>query len=430
MYDLFGLPEFHFPDNFLWGSSVAGHQVEGMNDNADFWHYEQHMHSKDPSFELSGMACNHYELFREDCRLIRNLGHRAFRFSLEWARIEPDDGHFCDQAMQHYLDELECLKQNGIKVVLTLIHFTVPQWFSMRGYFNTLDNLGIFERYLKYVVPKVAPYVDYWVVLNEFNLGIAPERVTFKLNALRYHAAGYHIIKAYSDKPVSSAHAYEHYMPYRDGEKYDRIMCDYMDFCDNDFFFHAIRTGEILFPFRDACFCPELKDSCDYWAVNYYTRAIINARRSGEAKGPRYLCRKIELVNMDTPFTEMTPEDAICFGARLRDKPIFITENGCCSDDDRMRIVFLAEYLCAVSEAISDNAPIIGYLHWSTFDNYEWGSYTPRFGLVDVDRLTFERTPKPSALFYRDIINQNGCSQTLIRRYLDSLPSRAYRPEK
>ena len=213
-------------------------------------------------------------------------------------------------------------------------------------------------------------------------------------------------------------------MPYRDGDRYDRIMCDYMDFCDNGFFFHAIRTGELIFPFRDALKLPELKNTCDYWAINYYVRAMINSRRSGEAKGPRYNCRRMDMVDMDTPFTEMTPEDAVCFGARLRDKPILITENGCCSDDDRLRVVYIAEYLSAVAEAIADGADIIGYLHWSAMDNYEWGSYTPRFGLVSVDRTTFARTPKQSALFYRDIIRQNGCDQTLIRRYLSEMPSR------
>ncbi len=419
MYDIFSLPEFKFPKGFLWGSGVAGHQVEGDNIYSQYWWDEN---NTDKYEEKSGMACNHYNMYREDAGLLKKLGHQAFRFSVEWSRIEPSEGNFNEEAISHYADELAALKEKGIKTFVTLVHFTVPLWFERLGGFRKAENLKYFQRYVKKLVPRIFRYVDFWNVINEFNLGNTEEKILHKLNSIIYHAEGYHIIKEHTDSPVSSAHALVYYMPYRAFDKFDRIMTDYRDWQDNEFFFHAIRTGEIVYPGRAARFCRDVKGTCDYWSVNCYVRDMIDSRKAS-GSGERYAHKVLKMIDMPFYLEEMYPEGMLSILTRLNDLPVYITENGCSCNDDRFRIVYLALYLSALSDAIKCGIDVRGYLYWSLMDNYEWGSYKPKFGLTAVDRKTFERKLKPSALFYREIIENNGLNQEIIRRYLSEMPS-------
>ncbi|MBQ5801236.1 MAG: glycoside hydrolase family 1 protein [Clostridia bacterium] len=412
MFDIFSLPEAKMPKDFLWGSGYAGHQVEGNNINSDRWFMEENYEEK------SGMACNSYELWERDVEIAEECGLQAFRTSVEWARIEPTDGDFCPEALDHYVRLFASLKERGIKVFATMVHVSIPRWFYKKGGFNNLENMPYFERYLEYAVPKLAPYVDFWNVQNEFNLR-APEA---KLGALHFHALGYHIIKKYSDKPVSSAHALVHYVPKRPHDPFDRAMADYMDACDHEFFFHAIRTGEVVFPKFDVKYCPEIKGTADFWSINTYARRMIDARKAS-GKGDRYDFCRMKMIDMDFYLEEFNPECILSNLGRLHDKPIYITENGLSCNDDRFRIVFIAEYLSAIREAINQGADVRGYLYWSMIDNYEWMSFKPRFGLYDVDFETFERKAKPSAAFFREVIENNGVSPEIIKKHLKEIPS-------
>lgn len=418
MYDVFSLKDYTFPEGFLWGSGYAGHQVEGNNVNTQWWANEQA--GKYP--DKSGLACNSYELYETDAKLAQSLGHQVFRTSVEWSRIEPEEGVFDEKAADHYVKFFASLKEKGIKVFATMVHIAHPLWFDKIGYFTKAENLKYFERYLEYIVPKIAPYVDYWNVINEFNLGNTPLRIDEKLNSLKFHARGYHIIKKYSNAPVSSAHALVYYMPKRAHDRWDKAMTEYWDLCDHEFFFHAIRTGEVLYPKRDGYYDKEIKDAADYWSINYYTRNLIDARKAN-GDGGRYNHMRMKMIDMDFYLEEMYPECIIANASRLTDKPIYITENGLSCNDDRFRIVYLSLYLSAVAEAIKMGADIRGNLYWSLIDNFEWGSYKPRFGLCDVDFKTFERTPKPSAYFYKEIIENNGFNQKILRKYLNELPT-------
>jgi beta-glucosidase len=200
-------------------------------------------------------------------------------------------------------------------------------------------------------------------------------------------------------------------------------MTDYVDLVTNEFFFHAVRTGELVFPYLDAEDAPEVKGTADFWAVNYYTRHIVDARRA-RLEGPRFKHKELKLIPMDFYLEEMYPEGLVANVERLADRPVYITENGCAATDDRFRIVYLALTLSALHEAIDRGVDVRGYFYWSLMDNYEWGSFVPRFGLVTVDFETFQRSPKPSALFYRDIIRQNGFDGHTVHRYLNELPTR------
>lgn len=416
MFDIFSLPEVKMPEGFLWGAGYAGHQVEGNNIHSQRWAWEEAGKYE----EKSGMACNSYELWERDVEIAQECGLQAFRTSVEWSRIEPHEGEFCQEALDHYVTFFATLKEKGIKVFSTMVHFSIPLWFEEKGGFTDLANLKYFERYLEYVVPKIAPYVDFWNVINEFNL----TRPEFKLGTLHYHALGYHVIKKYSDGPISSAHALVMYQPKRPRDKFDQVMAEYNDICNHEFFFHAIRTGEIVYPYHEGTYNPDLKGAADFWSVNTYVRDLIDARTLN-SKGKRYDFARMQMIDKEFYLEEFNPECILTNLGRLHDKPIYITENGVACNDDRFRIVFLGEYLSAIRQAMDFGADVRGYLYWSMLDNFEWGSFKPRFGLYDVDFKTFERTAKPSASFYREIIENNGVNAELIQKYLKEMPSLA-----
>ncbi|WP_269523640.1 glycoside hydrolase family 1 protein [Coraliomargarita parva] len=417
MYDIFSLPDFKFPSDFVWGSATAGHQIEGDNTNAQKYHQEVKRDIK----EKSGKACNHYELFREDVDMISDLGHQAYRCSLEWSRIEPTQGEFSQAALEHYKELLVRVKERGMKTFVTLIHFTRPQWHEELGGFNKVENIAPFLRYVEKAVRYLDEFVDYWLVLNEETHLLHGVEIGF--NRIRAHAQAYHVIKGITDTPVSSAHLGMHSYPCRYYDELDRTMTLYEDFRINGCVLHAIQHGELIAPLADAQDCPEAKGAMDFWAINHYTRHLVNSR-SKSLYSPRFPHKKLRMIDMDFSLEEMFPEGLTSILERFNDgRDVWVTENGCSCADDRFRIVFLALYLSAVNDAIQRGVNLKGYLYWSTMDNYEWGSFIPRFGMVHVDFETFLRTPKPSAYFFKEMIEQNGFSQEILRRYLHEMPS-------
>jgi beta-glucosidase len=367
-------------------------------------------------------------MYKEDVAILKTLGHKVFRFSLEWARIEPSEGEFSAEAIEHYLDVMRELKANEIKVFLTLVHFTVPEWFSKKGGFLKEENFVYFLRFVERVVPIYAPYVDFWCIFNEINAGLTENAFRKKFNCTRLHAKAYHIIKGFSDKPISTAHAYLGYFPKRLCDPFDNAILQYADAFSNEFFFHAMRTGELVMAGIDGIYDKEIKGTVDFWSINSYDRKMRDARRPS-MRGTRYSMTHTPLINEPYYQDEFYPELFIHALTRLRDKPIFISENGCAADNDDFRIVYLAEYLAAINEAMGMGVEVMGYLYWSLLDNYEWGSFKPRYGLVDVDRENgFKRTIKPSGYFLREIIESGKYTPALLRKYLKELPRVEYDP--
>ncbi|MEM6822322.1 MAG: family 1 glycosylhydrolase, partial [Verrucomicrobiota bacterium] len=173
MYDVFSLPEIRFRPDFVWGSSTAAHQIEGDNIYSQFYQKELEGKIWAPGDvdEVSGKACNHYKMYREDVELISNLGHQVYRFSIEWSRIEPNEGSWNEEAIEHYIDLLEQLVIKGIKPMVTLHHFTHPMWFEEKGAFSERENIKYFLRFVQRIVPKIKDYVFAWNIFNEFNRG-------------------------------------------------------------------------------------------------------------------------------------------------------------------------------------------------------------------------------------------------------------------
>lgn len=239
MFDIFSLKDFKFPHGFVWGSSTAGHQIEGDNVHSGRWVEEKEAHAVNPEYELSGKACDHYNRVDEDIELLVKLGHRAYRMSVEWARIQPEEGVFDKEATEHYIRELARLKERGITTFVTLVHVSMPYWFEQKGGFFDLKNFRYFETYLRYILPKISPYVDFWNIFNEFNLGISEFYLNKKFNHTICHAHAYHIMKEYTSAPISSAHAFVRYYGLRQSDPFDRAAQAWYDAIDNEFFFHA-----------------------------------------------------------------------------------------------------------------------------------------------------------------------------------------------
>lgn len=413
MLGIFSMEPVRFPEGFLWGSATAGHQIEGDNVNSSCWHKELREHCPEPS----GKACNFLKLWQRDLAMLSDLKHQVFRMSIEWSRIEPAEGLRNENALKYYLSVFEELKKRNIKLCLTLHHFSHPQWFEEKGEFSRRENLGYFLKHVEYLAPIVAPYVDFWNIFNEFNNFDDPKLYDRKANMLVAHAKAFAIIRNVSAAPVSSAHAMTPYQPQHPDDAFDITMARIKNWAVNDFFYHAIRTGEILFPYRKGEMIEGLKDSCDFWSINYYTRHFVSARdEKGEAQ--RYKSCQIRPIEQPFYLEEFYPQgftDGLC---ALKDRPIYITENGFCCKDDRLRILYLGRNLQALSEAMERGCDIRGYFYWSLMDNYEWWSFVPRFGMVGVDFQTFERTLKPSAQFFREIIENNGFDRELMLKYL------------
>ncbi|MBO5201191.1 MAG: glycoside hydrolase family 1 protein [Lentisphaeria bacterium] len=412
------MKEVIFPEDFIFGAGGAGHQIEGNNIHSQFHEWET---TRDCFPVRAGKACNCWEMYQEDIELFKRLGWQIYRMSIEWSRIEPEQGVYDFSALKRYLDMLERLNNAGIKVSLTCHHWSHPLWFEKLGGFGKRENIKYFLRHLDFLVPKIKDYVFQWNVLNEFtNHGTNPKSFDLMKNLTVAHALGYHTIKKYSNAPVSSTHALIHWQPYRSYDEFDRIAAKTLDWATNGYFIHALETGELVLPYTEAEFVPELKDALDYWAINYYTRHMASGRTENLTTH-RFEFDRVSMVNGDSYHEEFYPDAFVQHLPRFKNKPVWICENGVSADDDRFRILYLARHFAALKEAMELGVDLRGYIHWSAMDNYEWGNYFPRFGLIEVDRETFERRPKPSSSFYKEIIEAHGITDAIRKKWLEPL---------
>jgi beta-glucosidase len=316
---------------------------------------------------------------------------------------------------------VERLAARKIQPWITVCHYTHPQWFEAKGGYREEKNIADFERHSEWLAKRFGDLAAGWIVHNEFNNGPA-EAARRKINYLKAVARAGQVIKAHSKAPVTYAHGGHYCEPLRKHDPFDIAAAAEVDVLNNEWVFHAFRTGEIVHPGVDGEHCPWVKNAVDWWGLNYYRRRLVDARRADlHGPFPPYSARRV----MENPppgdrkaqglaVDEMFPDGLLALLLRLRDKPVIITENGYVGDDDRERIRYLALHLAAVHEALRLGVEVRGYLYWTTMDNWEWGSFAPRFGLVHVDFKTFRRTPKPSAHFYRDVIRRRGVDAELV----------------
>jgi beta-glucosidase len=415
---------FHFPPGFLWGAATSAQQVEGGNVLNDWYEWE-----KAGKVPPSGDACDHYHRFREDFDLAQGLAHNAHRFSLEWSRIEPENGQFSDEALAHYREVLEALRDRSLTPVVTLLHYTLPHWMAGMGGWESPEIETYFERYVKRVVDAYHDLVPYWITINE------PVVQTFKgwllgqwppgkvddypaafmvmRHMLRSHVRAYHVIhERRGDARVSVA---KHVLAFTacDPSRWkDRISVRYREYIFNQIFIDALHKGTLRVP---GLFWERLPSgrTLDFIGINYYTRDFVHntgINIPGLVGNTCPLDHHQHIGKRNDLGWEVYPEGLAHFlttFAKYR-LPILITENGVPARDDNDRWTFIFMHLWQVARAIDEGVPVIGYLYWSLLDNYEWADgYSARFGLIGVDFKTQRRTVHRSARLLARLIRRN-----------------------
>jgi beta-glucosidase len=398
---------------FLWGTATAAHQIEGGNRNNDWWEWEQSGHIK--AGGSAAIACDSWNRWQQDLDLAQELNTNAYRFSLEWSRIEPDEGRFDPEAVEHYRAMLQEMQRREIEPVLTLHHFTLPLWLSHKGGYEHPDFPTYFERFCQHVVPLYAPYVRYWITINEPNViaalgylfGVFPPgahsfsrcgRVLKQF--LLAHARAYRAIKNVAPQSLASVAINIQNINPAGGSPWDRLAATCVDQFYNRGFLQAMVDGRTRVPSGWGGSIPGLADTLDYVGLNYYSRIFIGFRwRGGFAEVRKVVPRS----DMDQEIYPQGFYQAIRQVAAYG-KPILITESGIADARDQYRPDYLQQVIGGMRQAIGEGIPILGYLHWSLMDNFEWNEgYSQKFGLYETDFNTLERKPRPSAELFRAI---------------------------
>ncbi len=402
-----------FPPGFRWGAATSGHQTEGGNTGSDTWFLER---VRPTVFrEPSGQACNSYQLWREDVGLVAGLGLDAYRFSVEWARVEPAEGEFSAKALAHYRAIVDGCLAAGIAPVLTYNHFTAPHWFARRGGWLDPGAPALFARYCDLVTEHLGDGVAFAVTLNEPNLPRllswlpipdAVRRLERATLAAASSAAGvprYRVgnvvlaeeMDAMADGMVAGHRAA------RDAIKARRpglplglslaIVDDQV--VGDDTSVRDRKRAEVYGRWL------ELAREDDFVGVQNYERA----RYDGAGPVPPPPGAVLNQLGSSDIYP-LSLAGAVRYAHAAAGIPVLVTEHGLGHRDDALRAALIEPALAGLLDVIADGVPVLGYLHWSLLDNFEWVfGFDVRFGLHEVDRETFARTPKPSAAVYAAI---------------------------
>ncbi len=391
-----------FPEGFLWGAGTSSYQVEGNNINSDW-----------EDFKSAGEADNQYNLYEEDFNLAKKLGHNAHRLSIEWSRIEPEEGKFDQNEINHYVKALKYLKSLNLQVMLTLWHFSSPNWFAKKGGWSNLKSPYYFERFVKKIIPELKDYVDLWITLNEpgihiykgYLMAVWPPKNKSKIamlmayqNLARAHKKAYKVIhKEVSGAKVGIANNLSSFDSFHHHNIREGVAVWFLDLINNHLFYKL--TGK----------------THDFLGINYYVHQYISF--NGNSHLPSLVDIATTKKDVSDMGWEIYPEGIFDVLLDMSDYhlPIYITENGLASTNDDRRVRFLLNYLKEIYHAIHSGVEVKGYFHWSLIDNFEWGSFEDRFGLIEVDYTTQKRTPKPSAHVYEKIIKENGIPHDLLK---------------
>ena len=413
--------QVEFPKGFLWGTATAAHQVEGNNVNSDVWVLE-HVPGT-PYAEPSGDACDHYHRYREDIALLAELGFNTYRFSIEWARIEPEEGEFSRAILEHYRDVLRTCHEHGITPMVTFHHFTSPRWLIASGGWESRNTPDKFARYCERTTEYLGDLIGAACTINEANIAslitklgygppieqiheapwwsaaakafglrrnqlapflyaLSPKAIDTVLTA---HRQAVEAIKAgRGDFPVGITLALQDFQAIEDGETVAAQLRHEI----NDIFLERLQGD-------------------DFVGVQTYTRTRV---------GPDGLLpdeEGVELTQMEYEFWPEALEATIRYAVAKTGLPVIVTENGIATTDDTRRIEYIRRALQGVTNCLKDGLDVRGYTYWSAFDNFEWSlGYRPTFGLIAVNRETQERTVKPSARWLGAIARANAFEPT------------------
>lgn len=406
------LDDVHFPEGFHWGTATAAHQVEGHLVN-NWTHHEQRK-----NLEQSGAACDHWNRWREDFQLLTDLGMTSYRFSIEWSRIEPTEGTWNNDALAVYSNMVDDLLERGIRPVVTLHHFSHPQWWEAKGGFADRANAPHFVRYCERVFEVLSDRVETWVTINEptvfstmgYTLGMFPPgrrslRATLRVmrNLLLAHADVYLALKKIRPEArIGIAKNVTLFDPKNRWSPIDWPLARLLEWFWNGAWRSGVENGRMFFGDVSAA-----KGTLDFVGLNYYTHVLVGPASVSLLK-MKFPKRAHEVATeFGYPMYAEGLRRALDFLAPLG-VPIEITENGVADANDTLRTEHLKRHLWVLSQAIQDGHDVRSYHHWSLMDNFEWAEgYSMRFGLHHVDFETQERTLRPSGAVYKRIIEQH-----------------------
>lgn len=422
------------PENFLIGAATAAHQVEGNNIHSDLWAME---HMKHTSFiEPSLDAVDHYNRYEKDIKLMADAGLNAYRFSIEWARIEPEEGHFDSEAVDHYKAVIACCKKYGIEPFVTLHHFSSPKWLISKGGWEASTTPEDFAHYVRFIIGELGSELHYICTINEANMGIQvaaiAERYKRQMMAQMQAAqsggnsadgsvqVGINLQKMMEGQKAAAAENLEVFgvekvenftsMRTREG---DLLILKAHELAKKEIkaLYPDIKVGLTLSlhdiqPQEDGMerakkewdeefmhYLPYIKDD-DFLGVQNYTRSLIGA--DGRLPNPD----GAELTQMNYEFYPEALEHVLRKVAKDFHGDLYVTENGIATADDTRRVAFIDTALKGIVSCINDGLPVKSYFHWSLLDNFEWQKgYSMTFGLIAVDRSTQTRHPKESLSF-------------------------------
>lgn len=401
-----------FPKDFYWGSATASYQVEGGIENND-WAKA----AREGRVPTCGSACEHYQRYEEDFTTAKLLGHNAHRFSVEWARIEPQEGKFDSEAILHYRRVLQSLHDKQIKPFVTIWHFTLPLWFSESGGFERHDAPEIFARYSAFVVKELGDLCEHFSTMNEPNVfasngwlrGTWPPFNRFALTDLisitnsgrQYEAkASNGLTPVFAYFRVMKNLALAHNAAYQAIKKISpqsevSVVIHVIVFAANFNPFNKIKAWVANY-FWTHKFMGRVIKYCDSVGLNYYFYTQYGDKR---------VWRK---TDMDWNFAPEYIYDALMMLARYK-TPLFVSEGGLADANDTGRAEYITKQVEGVWRAIQAGLDVRGHLYWSLLDNYEWAlGFAKRFGLVEVNYETQERKIRSSAYVYKKICEDNG----------------------
>jgi len=407
-------PATSFPKGFLWGAATAAHQVEGNNLNSDLWVLE---HVKPTIFqEPSGDACDHYHRYADDIRLLARLGLNTYRFSIEWARIEPEPGFFSRAELDHYRRMLAACHENNLRAMVTFYHFTSPRWFAAIGGWEADSSVDLFTRYCERASKHLGDLISFATTFNEPNVPMLLQWMPMDLHLDGSEAQ--EMIRQ-SARAIGSERFGSFFLGNKAKLRDNMVAAHHRALA-------AIKSGTGKFPVgvniamsddqasgagsrrdqkREEVYGPWLRAAAksDFVGVQTYSRSRVGPSKDLPPE------QGVELTQLGYEFWPEALEQTIRYASAQTKVPVYVTENGIGTDDDTRRIEYIKRALAGVQNCLKDGIDVRGYIHWSLMDNFEWMmGFRPTFGLVAVNRETQERTPKPSARFLGEIAKRNS----------------------
>lgn len=393
-----------FPKHFFWGCATSAHQIEGglINDWSEWEVSHKRLQALtqkgfDPTEFISGKAANSFEESNADITCLKRLGVNGYRFSVDWSRIEPQEGVFDSEALNFYLTFIKKLRANRIEPFVTLWHWPVPLWVKEKGGWESKEIIPYFARFVEKVAVHLNSEVNFWTTLNEpmvysansFLTGIWPPQKKNPLSYLRViknliaaHRSAYDVLKHIDANNQIGIAKHNIYFEQASGSIINTVLA---------------KTANWWWNLR---FLFKIEDKQDYIGLNYYFHSYVQ-----NGFKPMYAYERVSDLNWG-----LMPKGIFHLLADLArfKKPIFILENGLADKGDQHRSWYIKEILGYTHQAIEHGVDVRGYFHWSLIDNFEWAEgFHPRFGLFEVDFKNFARTPRPSAIFYADICRRN-----------------------